>query len=305
MISLGPSLSTPRSKRRLLSVALILSITPLALSACQPQSEPKAAGEEAQISVQDNQQASTTEVTPMSEAAQAQVTAYEAQFVNSMLDLQQSQKAEYEALQAADAPQQAPDNKLKDDQTNEQQNEPNATKKESEQQGSQGVNLQSVGADTQPNVETEEDQQAELQPLPLINLAAMPPEQLTAVEISNRYNVALQSLYLADEVPMPPQAVDTLLNIATLTPQVFNNAELAERLVKRSPALARLLQQHQAWEQQQKQQSEQLETLKQEQLEQQQQQAAEFDKLSKEFNDKIKDYDQQIEQYQQKLEQFE
>jgi len=111
-------------------------------------------------------------------------------------------------------------------------------------------------------------------------------------------------LYLADETPMAAQDIDTLLSVATLTPQVFNNAELAERLVIKSPALARMLKQYQIWEQIERQQSAELEALKQSQIEEQQKQVAEFDRLATEFNEKIEDYDKQIEQYQQKLKQF-
>ena len=125
------------------------------------------------------------------------------------------------------------------------------------------------------------------------------------MEISNRYNVALQSLYLEDEVSLPPQAVETLLNIANLTPQVFDNPELAERLVVKAPALARLLKQYQTWEQQSLQQKREVESLKQQQQQEQQQQAAKFDQLTQELNDKIKDYDQQIELSKKKLESLE
>ena len=125
----------------------------------------------------------------------------------------------------------------------------------------------------------------------------VPPEELTAVEIQERYNVAMQALYFDDETPLPAQAIDTLLSVAMLTPAVFNNAELAQRLVLKSPSLARLLKQYQTWEQIERQQSAELEALKQSQ-------SAEFDALAKEFNEKIAAYDEQIKSYEERLKKF-
>ena len=82
-----------------------------------------------------------------------------------------------------------------------------------------------------------------------------------------------------------------------LTPAVFNNAELAQRLVLKSPSLARLLKQYQTWEQIEHQQSAELEALKQSQ-------SAEFDALAKEFNEKIAAYDEQIKSYEERLKKF-
>lgn len=313
----------PHPVKSLLTFGLMAAI---GLSGCQPNTEDS---NKTQTSTQEVAKGNAVSMSP---EAKTQVANFETEFVNRMLDLQQSQLAEYEALQAADSPDDSPINNdssaanksastgvvesptITDETSNlsitskaaseavvEAKTE--ATSKTTNQPANEvvdankapSIDLGKKGTDTE---------EVTLQELPLIKLAIAPPQELSAKEIGRRYNEAMQSLYLADETPMSAQAIDTLLSVATLTPQVFNNAELAERLVIKSPALARMLKQYQIWEQIERQQSAELETLKQSQIEEQQKQVAEFDRLATEFNEKIEDYDKQIEQYQQKLKQF-
>lgn len=290
------------------------------MAGCQPNSGTDKV-EADSATVADNADGLDTEVTPMSEAAETQVANFEAEFVNRMLDLQQSQLAEYEALQAADSPEDSAENSepeqattgtdntvdLNADLDSETGNTAQANLANSEQVDAQPAATAANQTDAEPSDSAKTGSESPLSSLqlPLIHIALKPPEELTAVEISNRYNVALQSLYLEDEVSLPPQAVETLLNIANLTPQVFDNPELAERLVVKAPALARLLKQYQTWEQQFLQQKREVESLKQQQQQEQQQQAAKFDQLTQDLNDKIKDYDQQIELSKKKLESLE
>lgn len=312
----------PAPVKSLLAFGLM---TAIGLSGCQPNTED---GNKAQNSTQ---KVANGNAVSMSPEAKTQVANFETEFVNRMLDLQQSQLAEYEALQAADSPDDSPINNDSSAAnksastgvvesptvTDKTPNSPLATKatgeaavkatieatsKTTNQPANEAVDANKASIDSgKKGTDTEE---VTLQELPLIKLAIAPPQELSAKEIGRRYNEAMQSLYLADETLMSAQDIDTLLSVATLTPQVFNNAELAERLVIKSPALARMLKQYQIWEQIERQQSAELEALKQSQIEEQQKQVAEFDRLATEFNEKIEDYDKQIEQYQQKLKQF-
>lgn len=313
----------PAPVKSLLTFGLVAAI---GLSGCQPSTED---GNKAQNSTQEVAKGKAVSMSP---EAKTQVANFETEFVNRMLDLQQSQLAEYEALQAADSPDDSPINTTsaanKSPSTgvvdspavaNETSNSPlisrtpgeasvKATTEEATSKTTNQPANEAVDANKAPSIDSDkkgtDTEEVTLQELPLIKLAIAPPQELSAKEIGRRYNEAMQSLYLADEIPMSAQAIDTLLSVATLTPQVFNNAELAERLVIKSPALARMLKQYQIWEQIERQQSAELEALKQSQIEEQQKQVAEFDRLATEFNEKIKDYDKQIEQYQQKLKQF-
>lgn len=312
----------PAPVKSLLAFGLMAAI---GLSGCQPNTED---GNKAQNSTQ---KVANGNAVSMSPEAKIQVANFETEFVNRMLDLQQSQLAEYEALQAADSPDDSPINNDSSAAnksastgvvesptvTDKTPNSPlttkatgeaavkatiEATSKTTNQPANEVVDANKASIDSgKKGTDTEE---VTLQELPLIKLAIAPPQELGAKEIGRRYNEAMQSLYLADETLMSAQDIDTLLSVATLTPQVFNNAELAERLVIKSPALARMLKQYQIWEQIERQQSAELEALKQSQIEEQQKQVAEFDRLATEFNEKIEDYDKQIEQYQQKLKQF-
>lgn len=312
----------PAPVKSLLTFGLVAAI---GLSGCQPDTED---GNKAQNSTQE---VANGNAVSMSQEAKTQVANFETEFVNRMLDLQQSQLAEYEALQAADSPDDSPINTdnaanksaatdVVESQTaaDKTPNSPlisrtpgeaavKATTEATSKTTNQPTN-EAVDANKAPSIDSgkkgTDTEEVTLQELPLIKLAIAPPQELSAKEIGRRYNEAMQSLYLEDDTPISAQDIDTLLSVATLTPQVFNNAELAERLVIKSPALARMLMQYQIWEQIERQQSAELEALKQSQIEEQQKQVAEFDRLATEFNEKIEDYDKQIEQYQQKLKQF-
>ena len=107
----------------------------------------------------------------------------------------------------------------------------------------------------------------------------------------------MEALYQPVTTPLSAEDVDTLINIATLVPQLFEDAEIAGRLSAKSPALARLVIQHQVWEQIEAQQ-----VLDMQQMKQNQQQ--EFEMLMEKFNETIKGYDEQIAKYEQTLKEF-
>lgn len=341
------SLMAISSRKSLLVIALGAA---LGLAGCQPKSDDSTANP----SVSQQEKAKVV----MSESAKAQIARFEEEYIKRKLNLQQSQMAEYEALQAADSPEdnkalfaaaEGADNsvtekktvgqKLIDPKRETQSTEAakssaaqntvgsavtdaavagadkagaasseGADRSKSDQANSAAstTSPQSEGKATDDAAQAQAVQQGEsdvevgqltLQELPLINLALVPPQELSAAEIKQRYNAAMQALYIDDAVPLPAQDIDTLLSIAMLTPAIFNNAELAQRLVIKSPSLARLLKQYQTWEQIERQQSAELEALKQSQ-------SAEFEALTAEFNEKIEAYDEQIKNYEAKLKQF-
>lgn len=296
-------------------ILLAGTLTLLALSGCQPQSEP-VVEEESVAKVAENTEEDITKV--IHPEVLAAINSFEAEFISKMLTLQQSQLSEYEALQAADAPE---DSLTAGQEVAAQEGAENAAQPASTQEDST-ANTADTDAEfaandnadkaakakerANKNDEPVEASKVTLEDLPLAtNVVIEPPKILTAAEISSRYKVAMQSLYLPENVPLPAQAVDTLLNIATLTPDVFSNPELAQRLVVKSPALARLLRQYQTWEQIEIQQSEELEAVKQAQIDDQKKQSEEFDSLVKEFTDKIESYDKQIAKYEEMLKKLE
>ena len=88
-------LTAINSRKSLLVMALGAAI---GLAGCQPSSEEVTTDSATQTS-----QESTPSVV-MSESAKAQIARFEEEYVKRKLNLQQSQLAEYEALQAADSP---------------------------------------------------------------------------------------------------------------------------------------------------------------------------------------------------------
>lgn len=237
--------------------------------------------------------------------AEATIKEFEAEFIHQMLNLQQSQQAEYEALQAADAPDMDLEsvNMAPDESNRATDLEGDAASSDFNTESEANTNAENLDESKQEG--TESRAAVTLQDLPLAtNVVLVEPKMLTAQEISNRYNTAMQSLYLPEDLPLPAQAVETLLNIATLTPKVFSNQELAQRLVIKSPALARFLKQYQAWEQAEIKHSEEVEAMKQSQLEEQQKQDEDLDALTREFTAKIEEYDKQIAKYEKMLEEI-
>ncbi|MEJ6068254.1 hypothetical protein MT378_10945, partial [Psychrobacter sp. 16-Bac2893] len=123
------------------------------------------------------------------------------------------------------------------------------------------------------------------------------PVILTEKQIIERYEQAMEALYQPVTTPLNAQDTDTLINIATLVPQLFEDAEIAGRVSAKSPALARLIIQHQVWEQIEAQQVLDMQKMKQTQQQ-------EFEMLMAKFNETIEGYDEQIAKYEQTLKEF-
>ena len=130
-----------------------------------------------------------------------------------------------------------------------------------------------------------------------ISLEPRKPVILTEKQIIERYEQAMEALYQPVTTPLNAQDTDTLINIATLVPQLFEDAEIAGRVSAKSPALARLIIQHQVWEQIEAQQVLDMQKMKQTQQQ-------EFEMLMAKFNETIEGYDEQIAKYEQTLKEF-
>ncbi|WP_240990872.1 hypothetical protein [Psychrobacter sp. TB47] len=130
-----------------------------------------------------------------------------------------------------------------------------------------------------------------------ISLEPRKPVMLSEAQIIESYQQAMEALYQPVTTPLSAEDINTLINIATLTPQLFEHAEIAGRVSAKSPALARLIIQHQVWEQIEAQQVLDMQQMK---INQQQ----EFETLMTKFNETIKDYDEQIAKYEQTLKEF-
>lgn len=155
-----------------------------------------------------------------------------------------------------------------------------------------------INADVDAEINTNtEVGKRDLTVLKRISLEPRKPILLTEKQIVERYEQAMEALYQPVTTPLSAEDVDTLINIATLVPQLFEDAEIAGRLSAKSPALARLVIQHQVWEQIEAQQ-----VLDMQQMKQNQQQ--EFEVLMEKFNETIEGYDEQIAKYEQTLKEF-
>lgn len=107
-----------------------------------------------------------------------------------------------------------------------------------------------------------------------------------------RYDTAMTDLYT--DSPLTTEVYDTLVDIAVFAPEVFADKEINQRLQYHSPALARMVNQHQVWQA--------LERTRQKQAVQlQKQQEAKFNKQLEAFNKTLEEYDKKIADYQVRL----
>ncbi|WP_351118952.1 hypothetical protein [Psychrobacter sp. SMN/5/1215-MNA-CIBAN-0208] len=276
----------------------------LMLAGCQQQSETTESDNDSQISTQID--AENAKPAPLSDSAKARIEQFQPLYVAQMQGLQRRLQAEYEALQAADASDS--ENALLldrayepvDDTTNT--NSPDSTVSATADPITNDADIEATNevatndAEVEINTSTEVGER-DLEVLKRISLEPRRPEVLTEEQIIERYQQAMQALYEPATTALSAQDTDTLLNIATLVPQLFEHAEIAERVSVKSPALARLIIQHQVWQQIEAQQALDMQQMK---LKQQQ----EFEVLMTKFNDTIKDYDEQIAKYEQTLQEF-
>ena len=292
----------------------------LLVSGCQQQAE-----EPIPDSSQTQEKTSAEDSQPMrkSDSAAARIEQFQPLYLAQAKGLQQRLQAEYESLQAADASDSG--NDLLPDSTTavsvdnakpSNTANPVANNTDSEQiakpattdsaavatANSNGDSGASSNADIDATAETDintstEVGERDLTVLKRISLEPRKPVMLTDEQIIDSYQQAMETLYQPVTTPLSAEDIDTLINIATLVPQVFEHAEIAGRLSAKSPALARLIIQHQVWEQIEAQQVIDMQQMK---ITQQQ----EFETLMAKFNETIKGYDEQIAKYEQTLKEF-
>lgn len=116
---------------------------------------------------------------------------------------------------------------------------------------------------------------------------------------------AIQALYQSGDTPLTSTQMNTLINIGTLTPEVFDEPELATRLYQRLPALTRLLRKNQIARELEAKQQAQLEQLQAEQVQANIEKQKELDAIAEEFREVISQYDEQIAKYEKALKEFE
>ncbi|MGB3109292.1 MAG: hypothetical protein WBB40_01750 [Psychrobacter alimentarius] len=238
-----------------------------------------------------------------SDSAAARIEQFQPIYVVQAQNLQRRLQAEYESLQAADT----------SDSENSLLTDPaaasNGAANDEEMNANTDNNIESSVApntaiDSETGLATEEDintstevGERDLTVLKRISLEPRKPTMLTEDQIIDRYQQVMDALYQPVTTPLTAEEIDTLIDVATLVPQLFEHAEIAGRVSAKSPALARLIIQHQVWEQIQAQQIVDMQQMKVDQQK-------EFETLMNKFNDTIQGYDEQIAKYEQTLRQF-
>ena len=283
----------------------------LLLSACQQQAaDDKNVADKTKTSEQTR--AEDSEPMAQSDSAAALIEQFQPLYVAQYQGLQGRLQAEYDSLQAADSSDSvnsllldgADSDVNKSDTIEANVNQPNNSNQASTVATAAATKNVANGepakinadVDAEINTNTEVGKR-DLTVLKRISLEPRKPVILTKEQIVERYDQAMEALYQPVTTPLSAEDVDTLINIATLVPQLFEDAEIAGRLSAKSPALARLVIQHQVWEQIEAQQ-----VLDMQQMKQNQQQ--EFEMLMEKFNETIKGYDEQIAKYEQTLKEF-
>jgi hypothetical protein len=254
----------------------------LLLAGCQQQSAPTA---DPKTSEQAAAEAEANKPAPQSDSAAARIAEFQPLYVAQMQGLQRRLQAEYESLLAADTP------------SNNQSLLEGGEDTDSDAITDVDVTTDSdATTDIEINTSTEVGER-DLEVLKRISLEPREPKVLTDEQIIERYQQAVQALYEPAATALDDEETDTLLNIATLSPQLFEHPEIAKRVSVKSPALARFIVQQQVGQQIEAQQALDMQQMK---VAQQQ----EFEGLMTKFDETIKGYDEQIAKYEQTLKEF-
>ena len=294
LLPVKPNIDTSASS----ALAAVALTGVLFLTGCQQQADAPPVPDEAQTTEKTSEEDSQ----PMqqSDSAAARIEQFQPIYVAQAQGLQRRLQAEYESLEAADTSD-SEESLLLNGATNDSatltENANSANSEPLPADSPVEANATSEeGSDTEMNTSTEVGER-DLTVLKRISLEPRKPIILTEEQIIERYQQTMAALYQPVTTPLSAEDADTLINIATLVPQLFEHAEIAGRVSAKSPALARLIIQHQVWEQIEAQQ-----VVDMQQMKQQQQQ--EFETLMAKFNDTIKGYDEQIAKYEQTLKEF-
>ncbi|PYE41073.1 hypothetical protein [Psychrobacter fozii] len=299
------SLNESVQPRRSSSTLLVATLTGIILlTGCQQQSDTQPVVDASQTS--DPENAQDSEPMAQSDAAAARIKQFQPIYVTQMQGLQRRLQAEYESLEVADTSENADsllNTNIKTDNTDDiiDGSDKNVADPTSSVIAStNSVDTTAVDSDVEAtadiNTSTEVGER-DLTVLKRISLEPRKPTMMTEDQIIDSYQQAMDALYQPVTSPLNAEDINTLINIATLAPQLFESAEIAGRVSAKSPALARLIIQHQVWEQIEAQQVIDMQQMK---IDQQK----EFESLMSKFNETIEGYDEQIAKYEQTLESF-
>ena len=269
----------------------------LFLAGCQQQADTQPVSEDSQTS--EKTMGEDSQPMAKSESAAARIEQFQPIYVAQAQSLQRRLQAEYESLQAADTlgseASLLPEAVAGDATAQNNVDDSNSQVAESVPEVMpDSADSSDTGADINTSTEVGE---RDLTVLKRISLEPRKPVMLSDAQTIERYQHTMDALYQPVTMPLSAADTDMLINIATLVPQLFEHAEIAGRVSAKSPALARLIIQHQVWEQIEAQQVVDMQQMK---IDQQK----EFESLMAKFNETIEGYDEQIAKYEQTLESF-
>ena len=280
------------------------------ISGCQQQADTQPLAEDNESTGQMSEE--DTKPMPQSDAAAERIEQMQPIYVTQFQGLQRRLQAEYESLQAADTAESADsvlsnesandvnsgdtiDNSRSDDDSDSESALTPVTTSQTDAAAMPESERETVAA---PDINTSSEVgERDLTVLKRISLEPRKPVMLTEEQTVERYQKAMEALYQPATTPLSAEDTDTLINIATLVPQLFEHAEIAGRVSRKSPALARLIVQHQVRERIKAQQVIDMQQMK---IDQQQ----DFEMLMAKFNETIQGYDEQIAKYEQRLNEF-
>ncbi|WLP94666.1 hypothetical protein [Psychrobacter sp. M13] len=281
----------------LLKAALLTGA--LLLSACQQQSAPEV-DQDSQVS--EPLDIEETKKAVQSDSAKARIEQFEPLYVVEMQRLQQRLQTEYEAFESADVAD-SEDSLLTTPTTLDSAlatTLPNSQSAIDEPAiplaPDADITEDDIEADTAINTSTEVGER-DVEVLKRMSIEPQKPKVLTQQQTIKRYQQAMKALYQPVSSELSAENIDTLINISTLIPELFEHEEIAKRVNIKSPALARLIVRYQVAQQIEAQQ-----LLDMQQMRETQQQ--EFEGLMTKFNETIAGYDEQIAKYEQTLKEF-
>lgn len=281
----------------LLKAALLTGA--LLLSACQQQSAPEV-DQDSQVS--EPLDIEETKKAVQSDSAKARIEQFEPLYVVEMQRLQQRLQTEYEAFESADVAD-SEDSLLTTPTTLDSAlatTLPNSQSAIDEPAiplaPDADITEDDIEADTAINTSTEVGER-DVEVLKRMSIEPQKPKVLTEQQTIKRYQQAMKALYQPVSSELSAENIDTLINISTLIPELFEHEEIAQRVNIKSPALARLIVRYQVAQQIEAQQ-----LLDMQQMRETQQQ--EFEGLMTKFNETIAGYDEQIAKYEQTLKEF-
>ncbi len=271
----------------------------LLLSACQQQSASEV-DQDSQVS--EPLDIEETKKAVQSDSAKARIEQFEPLYVVEMQRLQQRLQTEYEAFESADVAD-SEDSLLTTPTTLDSAlatTLPNSQSTIDEPAIPLAPNAEitedDIAADIDINTSTEVGER-DVEVLKRMSIEPQKPKVLTQQQTIKRYQQAMKALYQPVSSELSAENIDTLINISTLIPELFEHEEIAKRVNIKSPALARLIVRYQVAQQIEAQQ-----LLDMQQMRETQQQ--EFEGLMTKFNETIAGYDEQIAKYEQTLKEF-